>query len=326
MSRSDAQRGQGERSSDQGAGVTLGGVVKGGIATAAIVLAGFLIYRTLSGYSWQELRDAVLTVPGARLGGALAFAAASYACLTLFDFLALKYAGKPLAYRRAAVASFTSLSLGHTIGLAALSSGAVRYRFYSRWGLDAQDLAKVILFCGATVGLGLATLAGLVLLAAPDTAARMTGLGRSLMLGLGAAGLFVPSLYLLLAWRLRAPLQIRAWSFQLPPVKLAAGQILVGTVNFALVAACLYQALAAVAEVRYLGVVSAYVAANAVSLISHVPGGLGVMESVVQYLIPGKDLIGPLLVFRFAYFLVPLMLGTLVLLVSEGIARRKAPA
>jgi len=307
-----------------GTGITAGSVVKGGVAVLAIGLAGFLIHRTLSRYSWEELRAAVASVPAGHLMLALGFAAASYACLTLFDFLALRYAGKPLPYRRAAVASFSSLSLGHTIGLAALSSGAIRYRFYTRWGLEAEDLAKVILFCGATVGLGLSTLAGIVLLADPARAAQMTGLTSPVVLGMGAAGILVPTTYLLLAWRLRAPLRIRRWSFELPPLPLAAGQILVGTVNFALVAGCLYQALAAVAEVQYLGVVSAYVAANAASLISHVPGGLGVMEAVVQHLIPGKDLIGPLLVFRFAYFLVPFALGTLVLLLSELILRRRA--
>lgn len=38
-------------------------------------------------------------------------------------------------YPRAALASFTSLAIGHNVGVAALSSGAVRYRFYSRWAL-----------------------------------------------------------------------------------------------------------------------------------------------------------------------------------------------
>jgi uncharacterized membrane protein YbhN (UPF0104 family) len=92
------------------------------------------------------------------------------------------------------------------------------------------------------------------------------------------------------------------------------------------VAACLHQALAAVAEVAYPGVASVYVIANATALVSHVPGGLGVIESVVMYLLPQKDLIGPLLVFRFVYFLVPLGLGSILLAVTELFYRRRSSA
>src|SRR5690606_20540795 len=102
-------------------------------------------------------------IPAANIALAFAFAACSYLCLTVFDFLALRYAGKPLSYPRAALASFTSLAIGHNVGVAALSSGAVRYRFYSRWGLDAEEIAKLIVFCAVTVSLGLVTLAGLCL-------------------------------------------------------------------------------------------------------------------------------------------------------------------
>src|SRR5690606_1118282 len=45
-----------------------------------------------------------------------AFAAASYLCLTGFDALAVRYAGRPLPYRRVALASFVSLTIGHNIG------------------------------------------------------------------------------------------------------------------------------------------------------------------------------------------------------------------
>src|SRR4051812_30711531 len=134
------------------------------IAAAAIGLAAFLLYRTLSRYSLDQLIAAVTAVPVPRLLGAAGFAAASYLSLTFLDYLALYYVKRPLPYRKAALASFTALSLGHNIGLAALSSGAVRYRFYNRWGLKTGEVAKVIVFCGITVGLGLLALGGAALL------------------------------------------------------------------------------------------------------------------------------------------------------------------
>ena len=293
------------------------------IAAAAIGLAAFLLYRTLSRYSLDQLVEAVSAVPVPRLLGAAGFAAVSYLCLTCFDYLALRYVGKPLPYPKAALASFTALSLGHNIGLAALSSGAVRYRFYSRWGLSTGEVAKVIVFCGITVGLGLLVLGGAALLLRSGLAVEITGLSLPIVILLGIGCLAVPSIYLMLAAFVRKTLRIRRWSLEMPPLPLAAGQVLIGSINFAFVAACLHQALAAVAEVAYLGVASVYVIANATALVSHVPGGLGVIESVVMYLLPQKDLIGPLLVFRFVYFLVPLGLGSILFAVTELYYRRR---
>jgi uncharacterized membrane protein YbhN (UPF0104 family) len=293
------------------------------IAAAAIGLAAFLLYRTLSRYSLDELIAAVSAVPVPRLLAAAGFAAASYVSLTFFDYLALRYVGRPLPYPKAALASFTALSLGHNIGLAALSSGAVRYRFYSRWGLNAGDVAKVIVFCGITVGLGLLTLGGAALLLRSGLAVEITGLTHPVIIVLGLGCLAVPAIYLILALFVRRPLRIRRWSVETPAFRLAIGQVLIGSINFAFVAACLHQALAAVADVAYLGVASVYVIANATALVSHVPGGLGVIESVVMYLLPQSDLIGPLLVFRFVYFLAPLGLGSILFVMTELVLRHR---
>ncbi|PVE22083.1 hypothetical protein DC522_22900 [Microvirga sp. KLBC 81] len=304
----------------------MGKIWKPLIAVVAIGLAAFLLYRTLSRYSMDQLLEAVLAIPVARLGAAGAFAAASYLCLSGFDYLALRYVGRPQPYYRAAWASFTSLSLGHNIGLAFLSSGAVRYRFYSRWGLSAEQVAKVILFCGITVGLGLMVLGGAALLLRSSLAVEITGLSKPLVIALGLACLAIPALYLVLSAFVRRPLRIRRWALEMPPLRLAVGQIIIGPVNFACVAACLHQALAAVTDVAYMGVASVYVIANTTALISHVPGGLGVIESVVMYLLPGQDLIGPLLVFRFVYFLIPLCIGIVVFGLTELLYRRRHQA
>lgn len=295
--------------------------VKGGLAVALVGLAAFLLHRTLSGYSLAELEAAIRAVPAERLAFAALFAAGSYACLTGFDTLAVRYVGRDIAYPRIALTSFVSLSLGHNIGLAALSSGAIRYRFYSRWGLTAGDVAKIILFCGLTVGLGLAALAGVALVAQSGLAADILGLPQATVIALGAGCLTAVAAYLILAATLRRPLRIRHWELEIPRLRLAAAQVVIGTVNFALVAGCLHQALAAVSDISYAGVASVYVIANVATLVSHVPGGLGVIESVVLHLVPAAQVIGALLVFRIVYFLIPLALGSATFAATEAIFR-----
>ena len=156
---------------------------------------------------------------------------AQYICLTGFDWLALRYVGRPLPYRSAALASFTSLSLGHNIGFAALSSGAVRYRFYSRWGLTAEEVAKLILFCGFTVCLGLGILGGLALLVRPELARDITSLQLPIVIALGIACLGLASTYVgIAALHLRGQvIKIRNWSLEMPPLRLAVAQVILGT-------------------------------------------------------------------------------------------------
>jgi uncharacterized membrane protein YbhN (UPF0104 family) len=108
----------------------------------------------------------------------------------------------------------------------------------------------------------------------------------------------------------------------MPPVKLALAQILIGTINFCFVAAALYELLPATAGVGYFAIATVYVLANAASIVSHVPGGLGVLEAVVIHVLPELSVIGALVVFRFVYFLVPLTLGTALFAVCELTQRR----
>jgi hypothetical protein len=294
-----------------------------GIGIAVVALAAFLLYRTLSRYSLDEILTSVSSIPGTRIALSILFAAASYVCLTFFDLLALRYVGKRLAYRYVALASFCSLSLGHNIGFAALSSGAIRYRFYSRWGVGIGDIAKVILFCGVTVGLGLIILGGIALLLRSSLASEITGLPQGAIVGIGVACFAAAGAYLALAAFVRKTLHIRRWSIQMPPLRLALGQVVIGPLNFAFVAACLYHALAGLGEVTYLAVAVVYVIAVASALVTHVPGGLGVIETVVLFLLPGGQLIGGLLAFRAIYFLLPLCIGAPLFGITELAMRRR---
>ena len=297
------------------------------LVLAMTALAAFLLYRTLSRYSFDEIVASVASIPAAKLALAFMFAAASYVCLTGFDALGLRYVGKPLSYPRTALASFVSLSLGHNIGMAALSSGAIRYRFYSRWGLSFAEVAQLIVFCGVTVGLGLTLLGGIAILLHPELAAKTTGFDPPLMITLGILCLAVCAGYLALAALWKKPVTFRKWTFHFPSLRLAIGQLIIGPLNFACVAACLHQALSAAADVTYLQTATVYVIANITSLISHVPGGLGVIESVVLLLVEQGQLIGALIVFRFVYFLAPLVIGGILFAISELVFRnaRSAP-
>jgi uncharacterized membrane protein YbhN (UPF0104 family) len=116
---------------------------------------------------------------------------------------------------------------------------------------------------------------------------------------------------------------VHRWEFEVPSVRLALAQIVLGPLNFACVAACLHQVLSASFDESYLATASVFVLAITAMIIAHVPGGLGVIESVVVYLLPESGVLPLVLVFRFVYFLLPLSIGaTLFALTELGIRGR----
>jgi uncharacterized membrane protein YbhN (UPF0104 family) len=279
------------------------------LAVAALLVACWLVWLSVRQYSLADITQAIRDIPHPRLVGAALFCAASYLTLTTFDWLATRYAGVRLPYRRVALASFVSLSLGHSIGLAPLGSGAIRARYYAGWGLDAQAIAKIILFCTVTVTLGQIGFAGLALVLEPGPAAGWLHLDDALVRAIGGACLLVNVVYVVLAARMRRPLEVRSWSFRLPRWRLALLQVLLGTLNFGLLAGAIYELLAHASTTTFLVVTTVFVLANCAALISHVPGGLGVIEWVILSLFPEANAFAAVLVYRTLYYLVPLGIG-----------------
>jgi len=292
-------------------------------AFGVFCIAAYLLYRALSAYDRAKIVESIFAVQRPSLALGALFVAGSYFSLTLFDTLAIRYVGAKLPYRRIALASFTALSIGHTLGVSAASSGAIRYRFYSRWGIGSGDIARIILFCAMTAGLGLNTLMGLALLLQANVAAKLLGFSQAGAIALGAASLLLTALYVALAAVLHRPLAIKRWKIPIPPVKLALAQISIGTIDFCFVAAALYELFPAIVAVGYFAVATVYVLANVASIVSHVPGGLGVLEAVVIHALPEVSVIGALVVFRFIYFLVPLTIGAVLFAACELMQRRR---
>lgn len=56
---------------------------------------------------------------------------AGYLLLTGYDVLALRYASLSIPFRQVLPISLSAFAIGHNVGLASLSGGAIRYRSYS---------------------------------------------------------------------------------------------------------------------------------------------------------------------------------------------------
>lgn len=295
------------------------------IALAAFALAAFLVHRALQEYTWSEVLASLGQISLGRLALGVVFTAGSFLCLTGSEALAVRYTGRALPYPKIALASFTSLSIGHTLGFAVFSSGAIRYRFYAGWGLSAGDVGRIIVFCGVTIALGLATVGGLAAVIRPDLVGETFGIAPSAVVSVGLLLLITVAIYLALAAFVHRPIRIRNFELPVPPLRLAVGQIAVATTDLLLVSAVLHQMLSATSDIDFFPVAAAYVTANTAGILSHVPGGLGVIEAVLLSLVPGANVFGALVAFRAIYFLIPFFIGGLVFGLCEIVRRRHRP-
>ncbi|HEX8433303.1 MAG TPA: hypothetical protein VF625_18585, partial [Longimicrobium sp.] len=132
--------------------------------------AGFVLQRELRDVSYREVRATLAALPPISLWISLVVCAANYAVLTGFDMLAFHYVGRRVAPWKVAVASFTGYAISNSVGFAILSGTSVRYRFYSRWGLSATEISRIVLFYVGTFWLGLLALGGWTLAIDPHPA------------------------------------------------------------------------------------------------------------------------------------------------------------
>ncbi len=233
-----------------GEAVPLGGHASGVWARLARVLpvtVGVLLFAAALAVLWAELRAVrwpdlvgdVSAVPVPRLLAALGLTVVNYAALTGYDLLAFEYAGAVLPRRRIVGAALVAYAVAHSVGFAALSGASVRYRFYSRWGVTADELSRVVVGYSVTFWVGLLALGGVSLAVSPvPTAAAMPPL--VLVRTAGVLLALVPLAYVAAAaWR-RTP--VRCWriAIPMPPVGLALRQVAVSIADWLLAGAVLY--------------------------------------------------------------------------------------
>lgn len=293
-------------------------LVRVGLAVAATALAGFLLYRVFQKHDFGEIAEATRRLTSLDLARAIACAAMAYAGLCVAEYLAVAYAReRPLPATKVVRTTVAALGIGRSIGLAALSSGAIRYRMYSKCGLGAADVAKVVLFCGVTVAMGMLTLVSAALTWHGELIREVLEIDFDLALVAAiGAGLVVVAYPVLCAMH-RKPLKVRKVKIDLPSWRIALAQVAIGTINLGLIAATLHACLVPFADVPYLTIAALFVGAEAVSVVGHVPGGWGVLEYVITHGLNQEGLIAGVVMFRAVFNLGPLAVGLTVFLGEE---------
>jgi phosphatidylglycerol lysyltransferase len=257
---------------------------------------------------YRDLSAAVRALPRSSILLAALATLLAYAILPGYDALALRYVGRSLGVRRTVFASVVAYGFSQTIGLAALAGASIRYRFWTSWGLSAAEVAQGVAFTTATLWLGVATVGGVACLIGGLPAAGAGPLSPSTVHALGVVLLALPVGYVVWNWRARRPLSIAGWRFSAPGVRVAAMQIAVASADWLLASLVLY-ALLAPLGVGLGTLVRVFVLGQVIGLVSHVPGGLGVFESVVVLALrpvaSAQAVLPALIAYRAIYYAAP---------------------
>jgi len=300
------------------------------VSLLILTLALTLLYHIGDEYHWRDVSAEIRQLPWSRIALALLFTVVSYLLLTLYDTLAVRQVGGQIPYLKVALTSFIAYTFSNTLGFALLTGTSIRYRFYSALGLTTGQIARVVFYCSVTFFLGLFLVGGLALslgMATLPAAVQLPGWLYPLLHGLGLSAVGLAGAYLMLPLLRSEPLRFRGYVLPLPRWRESAAQMLVAIGDWMAAAAVCYVLLPAVDGLSYWHVLSIFVVANLLGVLAHVPGGIGVFESVVTLLLapllPAAQVLGALIFYRLLYYVLPFFMALVLFTSLELLQHRQ---
>ncbi|MBR0972265.1 MULTISPECIES: lysylphosphatidylglycerol synthase domain-containing protein [Bradyrhizobium] len=293
------------------------------ISVAVIGIACYVLYHMLRGIDFNEVVEAIKSTEPSQIAMAGLFVAAGYFTLTFYDLFAVRAIGHShVPYRINALAAFTSYSIGHNVGASVFTGGAVRYRIYSAYGLNAIDVAKICFLAGLTFWLGNAAVLGLGISYHPEAAASIDQLPP--WLNRAVAMMIIVGLVAYVVWVWTQPRVVGRgpWTVMLPGGPLTLLQIAIGIIDLGFCALAMYVLVPDEPNLGFVVVAVIFVSATLLGFASHSPGGLGVFDAAMLvglWQMDREELLGGMLLFRVLYYLSPFVISVILLTFREVI-------
>lgn len=297
--------------------------------TVGFVLFGLAIWaisQEFKKYPPIEVIQSLSRIPQQYLILAIALVMINYIVLAGYDLLGMQYIRRSLPPQKTLLAGFISYAVSNSIGFSILSSTAIRYHFYSRWGLSKAEIAQIIAFCHLSFWVGMFAVGGILFLVEPLAVPSLLNLPFESVHPIGAIFLAIVLTYFF--WNLLSHRQsIKIGKLTIPHLswQLSLTQIILTSIDWGLAAGVLYLLLPQPTVLSYPGFFGIYLLAQFSGIISNVPGGLGVFETVLLLLLSpslaSADLLGALLAYRGIYYFLPLIVAIALLIFNKFFQR-----
>jgi len=299
------------------------------LSLSIIGIAVVVLFHMLRDIDVDQVIAAIKATGHRQIAWAAVFVACAYSTLTFYDWFALRAIGRrKIPYRIAALSGFTSYSVGHNVGATVFSGGAVRYRIYSYYGLNAVEVAKLCFIAGLTFWLGNAAVLGLSVIHSPAAAGPITQLPAWANRGIAVVIVLVLLSYVGWVWSAPRVIGKGEWTVRLPNGPSTLLQICIGIADLSFCGLAMYMLLPNEPHVGFVTLAVVFVTATLLGFASHAPGGLGVFDAamlVALWEFDKEDLLAGLLLFRLLYYLCPFVLALAILGVREAWLNTRQP-
>lgn len=284
-------------------------------------LAAYMLYSQLSKYNFDDIKNAILSIPPHNLWLACGASLAGYVALSSYDYLALRYVHRKLAAWKWIFAGFIGFSVSNNAGHAIVSGGAIRYRLYTRWRFHASEIVRMVTFSGFTYLVACFFLVIIGYFLTPNHAfgdGSVSHLTTVIVTIISAIGLLI---YFGATLFYKKPIIIKDVEFDIPSFKMALAQVFIGGADILLASLVLYYSLIPFMDIPFDIFIGVFIIAQVLGVFSQVPGGLGVFEGLFLYIIPGEHntalIFGALIAYRIIYYLFPLIISGIILFSYE---------
>lgn len=288
------------------------------------ILVPVLLFMLIKNIKWDEVVQAMQDYSMTTLLIGVAIAFTSYLVFACYDLIGRRYTGHSLPARQ--VLPLAVVCYAFTLNLTAWVGGiALRFRLYSRLGLDTPTITKILSLSLVTNWLGYIILAGLLFSFRMVDLPEQFKIGTTALQLLGFALLAVAALYLWACrFSKRRSFRFREHEITLPKARLAFVQAGLAMTNWLLMGLLIFTLMPD--KVTYQTVLGILLISSIAGVVAHIPAGLGVIEAVfismLHHELPKSSILAALIGYRIIYYLIPLAIACIIYLVLESRAKK----
>lgn len=289
---------------------------------ACLILVGlFLIIKErFLGLSYQEVILSLSVIKKQNILLASICTVICYLVMANYDLIAFRHLNYNLDKFKSISTAFSSYSISNSTGFALFVGGGIRYYFYNYYGVPNQIITQIILMSNFNFWLGFMTVGGITFTLKPIVIPTILQASLITVRPIGIIFLLLLVLYFYCSYKQKS-LAINGQKLLIPSWQISCNLVVVAVLDRAIAALVLFLLLPVQTDISYLDFFGIYFLAIHAGIMSHIPGGVGIFEAVLIYLLPQSlnpaALVGSLIAFRAIYYILPLGISLVWLVVYE---------
>ncbi|MBO9412766.1 MULTISPECIES: bifunctional lysylphosphatidylglycerol flippase/synthetase MprF [unclassified Ruegeria] len=292
-----------------------------------VMLVALTVLHELSSHvKWSDVQSDVANTSWKLMFFALCWTMVSFLSLSLYDVFAVQsVADGEVPLPVAGMAGACGYAVSNCLGFSYITGTAIRYRIYASLGLDLSRVAGVIATSWIAFWSGMVLLLGTLLTLHPDGISKVIPISDTTETVIGLC--MLAALLGLFLWLANGGRRLAygGVGFNLPNGKLASLLTLAALGDLFGASMVLYTLMPSDLGVGFPYFFTIFIAAIAVGIVSHAPGGIGAFEATM---IAGlgasgrSDVIAALLLYRLVYTFLPFVIASLSIAVASALSHR----